>query len=81
MAGRVSNRDGNEGTIMSTSVLQEIMELPKCVDESGCRWIKADDVYQVIDEHINRLDCLSGWKRLCTICGITYKEEIADEQN
>ena len=37
---------------MSTSVLQEIMELPKCEDESGCRWIKADDVYRAIDNHI-----------------------------
>ena len=36
----------------STKVLQEIMELPKCEDESGCRWIKADDVYRVIDNHI-----------------------------
>ena len=36
----------------STKVLQEIMELPKCEDESGCRWIKADDVYRAIDNHI-----------------------------
>ena len=43
---------------MSTSVLQEIMELPKCEDESGCRWIKADDVFRVIDGHLKQSDRL-----------------------
>ena len=59
----------------STSVLQEIMELPKCEDESGCRWIKADDVFRVIDGHLDRADTQTGR----TIRQLF--EEIADEQN
>ena len=69
---------------MSTSVLQEIMELPKCEDESGCRWIKADDVFRVIDVYVRGYERHRQIFRKETMrmraMGINLKEDIADEQ-